>query len=305
MKRKVVQQGPATLMVSLPSKWVKANNISKGDELEVTEDGKELGISVKPHEEYQKIDIKIESGNEWYISQVIRNLYLAGFAEFIANFDDKETIKKIQDIVYFLLGFVIIEQKDYSCVIKNLSTGVEKELDNLLRKIFLLTKSVFEVAIDQLKNKDLNVQRIKDLRDNVHRFSNLYRRTITKKNIYGLIQNRAIFIILTRIMMICNNVVYAHNYLNKKKKLPSLKPSINYLKKTSNLYDIFYDIFFSKKFERLAEIHEIRHDLINNEFVSIAESMKGENVVVCHYYAEIVRLIATNGGAMVKYHFSQ
>ena len=33
MQRKVIQQGPSTLMVSLPSKWVKENNIKKGEEL--------------------------------------------------------------------------------------------------------------------------------------------------------------------------------------------------------------------------------------------------------------------------------
>ena len=302
MKRKVSKIGPATLMVSLPSKWVKINNISKGDELEVIENGKELRISLNPHEEYQKININLESGNDWYISQIIRNLYLAGFDEIIVNFDDKETITKIHEIVRLLLGFEVIEQKDYSCVIKNLSTGIETELDTLLRKIFLLNKSLFGAAIEQLENKSIDFQKIKDIRDNIHKFVNLYRRTITKKKIYGLIQNRAIFIILTRIMMICNNLMYSHRYLNGKEKLPNLKESVSYLRKVSELYNLFHDTFYSKKFEKLAEINKMRHDLINNEFISLAESTKGENTVLCHYYAEIARLIATNGGAMIKYH---
>ena len=35
MKRKVVQQGPSTLMVSLPAKWAKRLGIKKGDEINI------------------------------------------------------------------------------------------------------------------------------------------------------------------------------------------------------------------------------------------------------------------------------
>ncbi|MBT5043325.1 AbrB/MazE/SpoVT family DNA-binding domain-containing protein, partial [Candidatus Woesearchaeota archaeon] len=42
VKRKVSLIGPSTLMVSLPSKWVKAFGIKKGDEIEITENGSNL-----------------------------------------------------------------------------------------------------------------------------------------------------------------------------------------------------------------------------------------------------------------------
>jgi len=42
MKRKVSQIGPATLMVSLPSKWAKQFGVKKGSELEIEEKGNKL-----------------------------------------------------------------------------------------------------------------------------------------------------------------------------------------------------------------------------------------------------------------------
>ena len=51
MKRKVVQQGPATLMISLPKDWVDENSVKKGQEMNIEPDGKRLIISpdfVKP-----------------------------------------------------------------------------------------------------------------------------------------------------------------------------------------------------------------------------------------------------------------
>ena len=42
MKRKVVKQGKSTLMISLPSKWVKDNNINRGDEIDLQIDAIKL-----------------------------------------------------------------------------------------------------------------------------------------------------------------------------------------------------------------------------------------------------------------------
>ena len=33
MKRKLVKQGAGTMMISLPTKWIKENNLDKGDEV--------------------------------------------------------------------------------------------------------------------------------------------------------------------------------------------------------------------------------------------------------------------------------
>ena len=44
MQRKVNQIGPSTLMVSLPSKWVKRYNVKKGDSLELFFDLQENAI---------------------------------------------------------------------------------------------------------------------------------------------------------------------------------------------------------------------------------------------------------------------
>ena len=46
MKRKIVQHGQSTLTLSLPSKWVKKNNIKKGQLLDVNVSEKGLLISL-------------------------------------------------------------------------------------------------------------------------------------------------------------------------------------------------------------------------------------------------------------------
>ena len=50
MKRKLVRQGSSTLMISLPSKWVKSNNLDKGSEIDIDEKENVLEISVERKE---------------------------------------------------------------------------------------------------------------------------------------------------------------------------------------------------------------------------------------------------------------
>ena len=56
MRRKVIKQGPSTLMVSLPSKWVKNKNIKRGDEINLFEQGEDIIISLEKKEQFQKIN---------------------------------------------------------------------------------------------------------------------------------------------------------------------------------------------------------------------------------------------------------
>ena len=50
MKRKLVKQGAATMMISLPSKWIKENSLEKGSEVELEEEGSSVMISVDKKE---------------------------------------------------------------------------------------------------------------------------------------------------------------------------------------------------------------------------------------------------------------
>ena len=46
MKRKVIQIADSTQLISLPRKWSLAHGIKKGDELEITEKGRQLTVSI-------------------------------------------------------------------------------------------------------------------------------------------------------------------------------------------------------------------------------------------------------------------
>lgn len=303
MKRKINLVGQNTLTVSLPRKWTKEQDLRKGDDIEVEENGKELIISANPRESIQKIELNLNKENEWYINQVIRAVYMAGFDEVTVHYKDNEVISTVQDVLGICLGYQIVEHKDRCFVIKNLSSGIEAELDFVLRRIFMMVKALIEMSIEHIAKKDYNFKAIKAMRDNIYRFCNLYRRTITKKRSLSLTKHESIYILVTRMAMISNNILDAHRYLQKTKSAISLDYSCKYLKKVLAQYELFCEAFYSKKFDKMAEVNKMRQELMDREFVSLAENSKGSNVVLCHYFAEMSRLIATSTGLIVKYHW--
>lgn len=304
MKRKINRVGINTLTVSLPSKWAKEQKLKPGDEVEVEEGEAELRIGIQLSKEYLKTEIKLGQGNDWYVDQVIRNFYLAGFDEIKVKFDDEKIIPKIQNTLNRLIGLEIVEYgKDY-CTLKIISSGNEAELDFFLRKAFLLVKTLFETAIKQLETEKIDLEQIKNQRSNLQRFANLYRRTITKTQKYTLMKNREIYTLVSRLMMIGNNILYAHQYLNTLKDLSAINQVKAYLEKVSVLYTLFYETFYNKDLDKLLEISNLREELIDNQFVALCKVVKRVHLPTLHYYAEAARLIASTGGAILKYHYS-
>ena len=120
MKRNVVQQGTTTLMVSLPIKWVKKYNIKKGEELEVSENGRKLIISTESQIERTAVEVNLLDNNPIYMYRIVSYAYLNGYDEIKINFTHFKQLEIIQKSVEkFFLGFEIIEQKKNYCIIRN------------------------------------------------------------------------------------------------------------------------------------------------------------------------------------------
>src|SRR3989344_3053601 len=108
MKRKVSQIGPSTLMVSLPSKWVKKFNVKKGNEIDLEEDSNRLIISTGTASNQKRIELdigKFPSLTRMYIMEA----YRSGFDEVSITFQNIKDLKLIKETASdILLGFEIV-----------------------------------------------------------------------------------------------------------------------------------------------------------------------------------------------------
>ena len=91
MKRKVIQHGPSSLIISLPNSWVKKYGVSKGDEIEVDEQENNLLISVEKNITLSQAEINISGLDRTIILYLIRGFYRLGYDQIKIIFNNKTT----------------------------------------------------------------------------------------------------------------------------------------------------------------------------------------------------------------------
>ncbi len=150
MKRKVVQQGPSTLMVSLPVSWVRQKGIKKGDEIEMIDDRGGLVIcSAKIVKEKKEITIELPDMEARSILFIIRNVYINGYDTLNLHFKSniayhcrRKTEMTMMNLVSEeadrLMGFEIVNTTRESCTLKNLSEESTEEFDISLKRSFVI-----------------------------------------------------------------------------------------------------------------------------------------------------------------------
>lgn len=166
MMRKVSRIGPSTLMVSLPSKWVKQQQIQKGDDLHVTEQADTLVIQptgTKKQATQAQVNISgLNASLAWYY---LTAAYRQGAEEILVTLADNhltdpstgENIKSvdfIKTVTDSFIGMAIMRNTQTHCLIKEISAPKEEEFATILRRIFLCITNMFDDILTAVKEQD-------------------------------------------------------------------------------------------------------------------------------------------------------
>src|SRR4030043_2126626 len=182
MKRKLVKQGAATMMISLPSKWIKANSLEKGDEIDLENLGKNLVISIKSPEKKLETSIKLTSLTESSIRTLITNTYRESYDKINVEFENNEQFKILKRVIETrLIGFEITKKQQKSCTVENITEPSPDQFDNLLNKIFLNIEELFEITKKRLNDEE--AEDFEEVADRIQKYDNFCRRIIVKRKL--------------------------------------------------------------------------------------------------------------------------
>jgi bifunctional DNA-binding transcriptional regulator/antitoxin component of YhaV-PrlF toxin-antitoxin module len=182
MQRKVSRVGPATLMISLPSKWCKENNIKQGDMLEISLEKGELVISKKKLvEKPKKITIDL-SRYRYFPRHLIASAYKTGYDEILARYSTEKEKKEIKYLLgYSCLGYSILEETRDHLVIKDIAKIDEKEFNSVLKKVFFLTNEIARNGLEFAKTGESTAfNELLSQRKTLHKNTDFCRRLINK-----------------------------------------------------------------------------------------------------------------------------
>lgn len=254
MKRKVIKLGTSTLVASLPSKWTNMLGVKAGDEIEVTERQKELILSTEKRSskflktiDLRKLNTKLSFGylEAAYVSGVDELELLHG--PFIVHYKTGQKLKTsevLQSMLSPMIGFQIIEQSESRTVVKDIGQVSDEEMDNVLRRMFLLIKSMGEECFDAVKTRNKETLSSMPVRyDNIYKLYIYYLRMLNKRGYKEFGKTPVMYEFISKFKMIIS--VYRFIgvetlYLKKPYSAKALKLFEHVLSSFENLYRVFY-----------------------------------------------------------------
>ena len=199
-------KSPTFVFTMVLQKWVKENNLSKGDNIFFEIGNNDLNISCDKKEKIEKCVIDLTGLDKISALHYIQSKYRLGFDEIEIIYEQNEVrsfhIKEestftslITHMAGRFVGLEIVEQKSNRILLKRITKDDNNEFDKLLRRIFLLLKTTTELFVESIKINDINsLKEIKPKHDYINNLTNYCLRII---NTVGLENGK-------------NNIIYYH-----------------------------------------------------------------------------------------------
>lgn len=257
MRRKLVKQGAATMMVSLPSRWIRDQRLKKGDEVEISQVDSTLQISTEKKPEILKKEVKIPSLDA-YKNRLIDVPYMQGYDEIVVHFQDAAVMEKIIKETERLLGIEVVNQTETSCTIKNVAEALEKEFETILRRLFLIVKSMADDSLAAAKNKDYQrLRNVGDLEKMCHKYALFCMRIINKYGYKDPKKAHFIFYISYALEQIADHYedVCLHIIETNEKIDPK---TMAFFKDVVLITDLYYQAFYKKEWKTVLEMDSQR-----------------------------------------------
>lgn len=288
MKRKTVKHGHSTLSISLPSKWVKINNIQKGQLLNVDFAGK--GLVVNPEKpRFSSIEVTLSDEKEWYIHRIFTHLYTHGFDEIKVNYVNRNQLPLIRDSLSELSGFEIVESNQRFCKIKSVTSIDSTELDDTIKRVFWQILSQFDYFIGDMEN--FNFEMIKEtieIHKVVVRLINLSKRLINKNMIFGTNTSKYAYNFLTGLLNISRAIIYSYDYA-KRNSSKLTEKEIGFVKKTLKFYKALSLAYQNLDISGVRSFLDEREEISNESL----EILKEKNPAVMHFFLDMLKEFST------------
>lgn len=287
IKRKVILHGPSTLTISLPSKWAKAHNIRKGDELNVDEAGDFLKIySGNERLLSKKTSVDFSGMTQESMRSLIAVLHKAGYDEVEIMFENPDAVKVINDTIdSMLIGYEVIEQKNNICVVRNVSGDHISELDVLVRRAFLVTLSLANNSLEEIKKRRIDkLEELLVLEKTNNKLTNYCHRLINKKP-YKDEKTNFTYVILWIFESICDDYRDLIKFLIKKPHLAISEQILALYSEINNLLQSYYALFYGYTSEKMTKM---RKDIILLRETFLKLKISDHEKVIFYYLLSII-----------------
>jgi phosphate uptake regulator len=171
--RRVQMTGGSSYIITLPKEWVKAVRIEKNDPLGLIQqpDGTLLITHTTDREQIKtQKEFNIETGiNQQYLFRELIGAYIAGFNSIKITSKQRmqpATRTTIRRFIQNTIGQEVVEETDTTITLKDLLNPSEMPFTRTIKRMHIITKSMYEDSIRALKEKDSQLTQDVITRDN-------------------------------------------------------------------------------------------------------------------------------------------
>lgn len=301
MRRKIIQLAGKTLIVSLPSKWVKKHGIKKGEEIELEEEGRRLIIKSEGKGEKTTKFLDAKDLN-LVLNKTIGGLYKAGYDEIEITYYSPKQYSVIRDVLNkTCMGYEIIRHGQRTILIRNLSELHSQEFENLLRRLFLTLLSSAEDALEYIKESNFKGMEEIVLRDPlINKYSDLCRRILNLKGHENTKKTTSYYYICENLEKTGDGYKDLMQFMvdNKIKKLD--KFSLGLMAEINRYLRLFYELFYKFSLKGLEEFESVSAK-IKKDFQRLFETTSIKEIRLnYHIYIIFSRIFDMNSSLIVS-----
>ncbi len=276
-KRKLVKQGAATLMVSLPAKWIQKHQLNKGSQVDIVEKGESLKISTQSIHEKKQANINITNLTESSIRTLITNAYRIGYDKVIITYKRREALKIIHDVVKTrLLGFEIIKCDKTTCLVENITEPSGDHFDNIFSKVWLNIHDLFDIAQNMLEGK--KAEDFEEIEAKIQQFDNFCLRVKSKKDL----EKKHMFhwSFHQQVIHAQRELYLMLKYVSKNKIKPD-QTTIKLLLECKKVFTTLHEAYEKRDLALLEKVHELDKEVVYKHGYS-ALKKPGDNITRMH-----------------------
>lgn len=306
--RRIQLTGGSTYIISLPSRWVKSNNLSKGSEVNIDEQNGDLivsGQNAKRAEVTKYVNLSDDLDME-SLERALTAFYISNFDSLVLrssgyisqNF--REEIKKFSKLV---MGVEIFEESSKTMVLQNVLDSASFPLSKAVRRMSLNVSTMIADVIKGFTENDTELLENVTIRDDdVDRYQWYVYREVKRNSSDN--PNSIFYLIFSRILeRIADHAVNLCRIWKTKTSLDKipLDKILDNLEKSYEMYEQATEAFYSGNFGELnriisqkSMIVQMKRDLLNlsgkNYDLSTLASSSEEILRIGLYATDIAEL---------------
>lgn len=284
MKRKAIQLANSTIVISLPSKWIKEHNIKKGDEIDVTDSGNKLIITNLETKEVKKIRLDINNLEINTFKRIFASIINVGYNEIELISSSQEKNKTIQKFLRnSFTNLIAIKQSENSLIIKTIYEDNHKEFENILKRFFQLGTYLAEDTSEAIK-KD-NIEELFEaslIRFEMYKSSNYLKRAINSGYEIENKKSHVLYSLIEGLM----NITDAHLRIGRyviDNKIKIKKEISSFFQELVSLHGSFQNLFYDFNLGEIKK-HDLNYKEIDKKLEKLYLITSHKEIKIIGYY---------------------